>query len=213
MQLEVNQKELAQVLGLTTRQVHNLTEEAVLPSRPAENGRDRLYVLDQAVPAYVRYKVASVRPTDRDEADARRARAQARLAELELEEREGSLIPLAVHKRVTSEAFAQVRANMLSLPGSVATQLGIPPREAVAILRPAVDRCLTAVTVLADDLDDRAAGLDSPIPEDFPGADALTKAGVRTLGQLRRRLKELQKIPGIGPKTAKKIRAHVEAAA
>ena len=213
--LEVNQKTLAEVLNLTTRQVRNL-DELGLPSRPAPNGKDRLYSLPRAVGWYLDRERERLRPSAKDQADARRAAAQARLAELELEEREGSLLPVVVHQRVMGEVFDDVRSNLLNLPGSVATQLvGLAePREAVAVLRPAVDNCLTRLVAIADELEDRAEGSAGPLPEDFPAARYLLQAGITSLAALRRQIQEdtLEEIPGIGPARARAIRAEVEAA-
>ncbi len=48
------------------------------------------------------------------------------------------------------------------------------------------------------------------IPDDFPGRDELLRAEVRTLQGVRA-LSDLTSVPGIGPATAKRINARLDA--
>lgn len=47
--------------------------------------------------------------------------------------------------------------------------------------------------------------LDAPLPEDFPGFDALLTAGITTFGEVPYEKSELTAINGIGPATADRI--------
>lgn len=159
---EVNQKTLARVLNLTSRQIRNLEEVGLPGGRVAENGRDRLYDLTVAVPWYVQRERERLKSTEKDEADIEKARAKAAMARLDLAEREGKLIPVALHTKLLGEILGEVRSRTLNLPGSVAPQLvGMDEeREVVAVLRPAVDRCLQSLVALADELDGVVEGED-----------------------------------------------------
>lgn len=208
----VNQAQLAAVLSLTTRQIRNLQDEG-MPSRAV--GNQRQYDLRQVVPWYVARKQEEAKPERKSEADARKALAEARLKELDLAEREGELVPLAVHRRVMGEVFDDVRSNLLNLPGKVAPQLtGLTsPREAVAILRPAVDQCLVSLVELAADLEDEADREEAGgLPEDLPGLRWLVQEGVTSVAELRRRRDDLEEITHIGPVTAAALRDWLDGA-
>src|SRR5690606_3285343 len=93
MKKEVTQRELADILGLTTRQIRNL-EAAGLPHR-AEGNR-KLYPIPDAVIWYrdraVESALADAQPTQFEEARAREMIARAEKAELEVARLRGELI-------------------------------------------------------------------------------------------------------------------------
>ena len=93
MSEHIPQKELATRLGLTTRQVHNLAEQGVVPKRVRNGKAD--YPWPESLHKYIAWKIEAARDESFDEAKerARKLRADADLRELELAERRGLLIP------------------------------------------------------------------------------------------------------------------------
>jgi hypothetical protein len=86
--------------------------------------------------------------TNREGAAARRELAQAKLAELELAEREGKLIPIDVARRDVQEKFTLVRTKLLGVPTRLAQQM---PELAGGELAVLIDQLLReALEELAD---------------------------------------------------------------
>ena len=110
-QFEVNQKGLSKVLKLTARQVYNLGEKG-LPSTVSDDG-SRLYDLTIAVPWYVQHKVETTKSTEKQEAETRKKQAEASMAELELAERLGTLVPLETVHELLGPVLDDVRAKVL----------------------------------------------------------------------------------------------------
>ena len=80
-----SQKEVGELLGVTARQVHNLTEKGM--PRRVQNGRPE-YPWPDALKWYIAFKVsaeaAKADPIDLEKARARKMAADAELTELEL---------------------------------------------------------------------------------------------------------------------------------
>ena len=203
---DVNQKDLATVLGITSRQVYNLGEKG-LPSSKASDG-SRFYDLKVAVPWFVEYRKSLSRSSEKLEAEVRERRAKAALAELELEERMGSLVPVEYVEELVGPVLDDIRSKVVNLPGRVAP-LFPDPKLAAEIITPATNDCLEALQTLADHLE-RKSG--DPLPDDIPGVQTLRKAGVSTIQELRA-MEDLTSIRGIGPKMEKKISRYLRMAA
>ena len=196
--LTVNQRELSRVLSLDPRHVRRLDEKG-LPSTLTSDG-SRLYDLTTAVPWYISNLKNRLKNTEKEQAEIRERKAKAAMAELELAERVGALVPVEYVEETLGPVLEDVRAKVVNLPGRVAP-LFPNPRKATEILIPATDECLAALQELAGDLE-RQAG--DPLPDDFPGLRVLHEAGVRTFQELRE-VKDLTAIRGIGLKMERRI--------
>ena len=203
----VSQRELAELLGLTTRQIRNL-EGRGLPV--AASGNRKRYPIPDAIRWYVASKAReaseAAEVTPYDEALARKTLADARIAERKLAELDQNLIPSALHRQVLSRVAERVAARVRNLPGEWAPRVvGIQnPREAVPVLQALASSLLEALAGGAEDMvrDPRQ----EEIPEDFPGAAQLRAAGVELMGELLD-LQDLRAVPGVGPARAGAISA------
>ena len=205
--IEVNQRDAAAVLGLTTRQIRNL-DEAGIPSRPAGDGRGRVYDLVEVVPWYIREvrRQSRTNESDLDRAKLEQAELEVRRRRIEVAKAEGELIAIADHRTVVGKVADAFRAALLSVPGSWGPQIvGIPtPAEGTEAMRVCSEGLLRDMASVADALELEGEAAADPLPEDFPGYRALVAAGVETFAQLRA-LGEVTRIKGIGPKLAKRI--------
>lgn len=152
MKREVTQKQLAGILGLTTRQVRNL-EAAGIPHRA--EGNTKLYPLPGAVQWYrdraVETALAEAQSTDYDEAKAREMKARADKAELEVARLRGELIHVDDLEALLSAPLSQMRARLLALPGRIAGALPMQPADALELIEPIVYEFMEE---LAEDGDD-----------------------------------------------------------
>lgn len=160
MKREVRQKELAQILGLTTRQIRNL-EAAGMPHRA--EGNTKWYPLPDTVIWYTERKVESAlteaQRTDYEEARAREMAARAEKAELEVAKMRGELIHVDDLERLLSAPLAQMRARLLALPGRIASALPMPPVDALEIIEPIVHEFMAELS--EDDADEDEADDDA----------------------------------------------------
>ena len=123
MTLEVTQKELAEVLSLTARQIRNL-DDLGLPSKPGRRGT-RLYDLREAVAWYVERERERARPSDSalGRAKLEQAELEMRRRRIEVAKAEGELIAIADHRTVVGKVADAFRAALLSVPGSWGPQI------------------------------------------------------------------------------------------
>lgn len=150
---------------------------------------------------------------DRQSARQRKEAAQARLAELELAERERRLIRIEHLDEVVRKILKRVNVVLHMLPARCGPRLvGLTtPREGIELLGSEVEVAYAGLLELADELEaeaERAA--DEDIPDDFPGRRALAGAGIETFRDLAE-LEDLTDVKGVGPKTAAAITALLEA--
>ena len=211
MPVEVNQRDAAAVLGLTTRQIRNL-DEAGIPSRPAEDGRSRVYDLVEAVPWYIREIREQNRTddSDLDRAKLEKEQLEVRRRQMELAKAEGDLIDVDDHRTVLAKVLDAFRAAVLSVPGSWGPRIvGIQsPAEGTEAMRVCSEELLRDLMGAAGQLEDSGGS----IPEGFPGHRALTAAGIQTFADLNT-LDDVTQISGIGPKLAEQIGRYREGAA
>lgn len=124
MSQHVNQTELAQILGITSRQVRNLEKKGI-PHR--SKGREKLYPVPGAVLWYIqqeRERASSSAPLEEmKELKNRKLSAETRLAEFEAAEKEGKLIPLEIHEERFAAQLERLRARILNVPGAWAPAL------------------------------------------------------------------------------------------
>lgn len=121
----LRQTEIATLLGLSARQVHNLVQEQ-MPGVTTDGSR-RWYDGPVCVRWYWERKlaaaVAEAAPPDTFDAQARLATVNAELKELELAERRGQLLP-ADYAAAQHEAMAELMKTFLTnLPGKMAPRL------------------------------------------------------------------------------------------
>lgn len=147
MTREATQAEIAGILGLQTRQIRNLEAQG-LPHRA--EGRRKFYPLPEAV-RWVRDRdvatvLADVAPTGFDEARAREMAARAEKAELEVRKMRGELVDVAEWEREFSGPLAEIRAQLLALPGRIAAELPLPPAQSVEIIERVVHEVMSEVS-------------------------------------------------------------------
>jgi transcriptional regulator len=118
----VSQKELADHLGLTTRQVRNLTDEGVL-TREVRSGKPS-YPVAENLQRYVDWKVRQARPTTFDEARLRKMLAEAEEAELKLAHARGRMLLVDDAAAELERILSALRAGLVSLPAAWADRLG-----------------------------------------------------------------------------------------
>lgn len=104
---------LARVFGVDVRSLKNFVDEG-MPK--AARGR---YVLTACVPWYLERERQAARAgkglNDLDLARQRKTVAEARMAELQLAEKEGAVIPTAVHAARLRERLEQVAGNVKAI--------------------------------------------------------------------------------------------------
>ena len=119
------QREVADHLDLSVKRVSELIRDGILPSKP---GRSPLNI-DVCRVAYISYlrKLGGYHKRsgsgDIAEEKTKLTAAQARKAELEVEELEGNLIPSQLVEDTWIDYVANARAKLLALPSRVAHQV------------------------------------------------------------------------------------------
>ncbi len=201
--ITVTAPELGKWLGITPRRIQQLVHESVLE----REARGR-YNLRECVQAYTRYQDSQIMRTgasgELGEERLLSARLERKRKELEFAELEGRLITVEHHEETLSKALRIVRSNLLNLPGGLAQRLsGLDdPRDVQRILMSALEDVLRAIVREGEGLGE------GELPEALPGRAALIKGGVTTITGLMSH-PDLTQIPGIGKKTAERIRAAV----
>ena len=120
---------IARLLDLTTRRVQQLSNEGVIPK--AERGR---YELIPAVRGYIAYlKERSLNPgvISFDEVRARKIAAEAEMAEIELREKKGQLIPASEVVDSWAEIVGACRSKLLAVPAKIAPVVAVEDNPAV----------------------------------------------------------------------------------
>lgn len=123
------QKEIAEHIDLSTRQVRTLLKSGILPSGSGAGGLD----LDACRLAYVRYirgkatgrVVEAASELDPQQERARLTFHQANLAALEERHRTDELIEISQAAEVFGAECANIRARLLALPHKVAPELAV----------------------------------------------------------------------------------------
>lgn len=162
----------ADLLGLTHERLRQLALEH--PDIPMSGrGRSRRFLwppLRKWRDAYLRSEgVRSIRPQSVEEARARKLAAEADLAEIELAERRGQLVPAAFFRQEYEGACARLRAALLNASTRYAPRL----LEALAAWVPAhalrhLEEFLSTMT--RETMTELEAGDDVPEDEEPPGA-------------------------------------------
>jgi len=112
----ISPKELAAMLGVTQRHLRRLADDGTLIRTPEGD-----YLATESVRSYCdKLRAGGGGPAEYQEAKLREKNAKARLAELEVEEREGKLLTLEHVCRVNGEIFTALVARLCNLPASLA---------------------------------------------------------------------------------------------
>lgn len=154
---ELSQTQAAARLAITTRQLRRIPDEFTGRLR---NGK---YPWPDVHKGYVRWKQqdelrrrghSETRASEYEAARARKVAAQARLAELEVAQRESELIPITVFREVIAEVSDRVMGWLKNIPGTWPPQLTSidDPREIAHILRGLVDEAAEEVRGVLDEL-------------------------------------------------------------
>ena len=152
--MNLNRKDFSALLGLTTRQIHNLEAEGI--PHTVENGR-KLYPMPDAAQWYYRRQMdrekAKMIPTGYDEAKTREMIARADMAEMDAAKARGELIHLDDLEAQHSAPLAQLRARLLSLPGRIVADLPMSATDALDIIEPIVHEMMKELSEDDGDFD------------------------------------------------------------
>lgn len=133
----VSQKQLAEALALTARQVRNLTDDGTFTRR--SEGGQLVYDLGDAVQAYVRYKIereakgSASKETILD-LQAKKLEIEVAVADLALAQQRGQLVTLDYMESQIKGLLESLRARCLNMPGKFARELAEAPDPAAALL-------------------------------------------------------------------------------
>lgn len=158
---------ISKLLDLTPRRVQQLSKEGVIPK--SERGR---YELVPAVRGYIRYlKERSINPgvVSFDEVRARKTAAEAEMAELELLEKKGDLLPMQQVVDTWLDMVAACRTKMLSMPAKLAPVVAVEEAPAVCkqIIEEQIIEALDEIaSYITGDEEEDAANID------FDGGDS-----------------------------------------
>lgn len=156
-------KELAAHYGVDRRTVTNwLNSDPPCPSWKDGNARlfDGAKVAEWKEARAVADALSAISrkaPEGLEEAELRKAVADALLAEIRVAKEEGSLIPLEVHERVVGEMGDRLMGVLTALPDTFAIrleQLEVAPRDARAVLESVQEELVRALRGVADAGDD-----------------------------------------------------------
>lgn len=121
--MTVNQKQLAQILGISTRQIRNLREDGMFQT--VENGRG--YSLEKCVQEYIEYKTnaemgrsASI---SKERIQAQHEEVKKQISLLKLRKLRRELHEAADVEAFLSDMLIQFKNRLLSLPAKMAMQV------------------------------------------------------------------------------------------
>ncbi len=149
------QKEVAEHIDLTDRQVRTLIKRGIIPPGRGAGGLN----IDHCRVAYIQYlrgMATGQVKANQDALDAQQERArlthhQANIAALDEDRLKGELIPVEDVARVIGDDYANVRAKLLSMPPKVAPQLvGVSLEKAKDIIDRQIREALEELS--ADDV-------------------------------------------------------------
>lgn len=153
----LTQMEAADRLGITTTWLRMITKRDIISRNPDDSYpwpkvRDQFREFQQNAKEE---KSAGLGDEDYKVARARRVTAQARLAEIELEVREGELVSVDDHRAVLAKVLDAFRSAMLSMPGAWGPRIvGIQtPAEGTETMRVAGEEILRDMAAVANALE------------------------------------------------------------
>lgn len=156
----LTQKQCAEGLGLTSRQVHNLVEQGM--PRRAKDGK-AFYPWPRVLKWYIEFRTRDVKQaaprSDVEAAMDRRAMAEAKLTEIKLAEAQGLNISLDTHEERVRALCAPLAARCRSLSQYIGdVQLAKTEGEASTLLETIGHNLLRALTDSADAVTDEDDG-------------------------------------------------------
>jgi phage terminase Nu1 subunit (DNA packaging protein) len=122
---ETNLAEVADLFGVSERRIQQLIAEGAIP-KPLRHG---VYVVETVVRAYVKHlqairrSAASSGPIGLQAERERLTRAKADIAEMEMDEKRGDLIPREEIEATWVNALSLLRTRLLSIPNQLAPQV------------------------------------------------------------------------------------------
>ncbi len=121
--MNVNQKELANILGITSRRVRQLREEGFFSF--TENGKK--YSLEKCVQEYIEYKVKAETNTgtsiDREKEQAEHEQIKKNISKLKLRKLKKELHEASDVELFLSEMLINFRNRLVSIPSKIAVQI------------------------------------------------------------------------------------------
>jgi phage terminase Nu1 subunit (DNA packaging protein) len=158
---EVTQKELAAAIKRTPRQVHNLTEKGIFKRHASADDPDQLvYPWPASLHAFIDYAVGMEvdknKETGEDEADRRKAVADAELKEMKVAQLRAQLLTEEVHRQVVTRMARRIREVIDTFPGKHAAKLpgDAPMNQRVGALRKIAEELLVELRRTSDVEDD-----------------------------------------------------------
>lgn len=165
----VNQKELAQCLGISTRQVRNLKSEGMF--QPVENGRG--YALEICIQEYINFKInaemgrsASI---SKEEIQAEHEEVKKQISILKLRKLRRELHEAADVEAFLSDMLIQFKNRLLSLPSKLAMQISgeTDMNQIIQVLTKGMHEALEELSEYdPDEIDGQKAGTYDEMYED-----------------------------------------------
>lgn len=156
----VNQKELAQCLGVSTRQIRNLKADGLF-SGP-ENGKG--YSLEKCVQEYITYKVnaetgrgASI---SRERIQAEHEEVKKQISKLKLRKLRGELHEAADVEAFLTDMLVKFKSRLLSLPAKLAMQTAGEDdvNRIIAVITKGINEALSELSEYDPDEIDQRSG-------------------------------------------------------
>lgn len=143
---DVSTKEIAQILGVTSRWIQQLTQDGIFSTV----GRSR-YNLSGTIQAYVEYRAAKAPDAtdiEKSEADLSIKKAKAIVAVLEAKELQGKMHRSEDVAALTEDLIFTIRGMLLALPGRLAVDVAAvsTPPEAAEIISKEIYAVMTEIS-------------------------------------------------------------------
>lgn len=114
----VNQKQLAEIIGITDRHVRRLEEQGII--NKTGNGK---YDLTSCIDAYYKHKYRPPSNAEYEREHALHEKVKREIAEIELMELKGNMHKADDIKRIMTGMLINFKGKMLTIPGTVSARL------------------------------------------------------------------------------------------
>lgn len=173
--MEVTQKELARILGISDRRIRQLGEEGFF----TRSDDTKKYNLTRCVQEYIRYKVEAetgdTKSVDYDKERAKHEKTKGEIAKLRLRKLRGELHEAADVEAAVGGMLVDFRSRVLALPSKLAPRLlgMIDPNEVMEVLKTELRGTLEALAEYDPAAYQEVIGFEDedgePDEEDMPG--------------------------------------------